>query len=151
MNCDSTACSHSISHNYEDVIVGATNQCCITSQNSTCLLSRGACRGVSRQLLTKGTCLMPIFVLSYLCLYIRKVKWGSTVLTRERCLQTPKETSFWLPTEDWGVREGLFIVFSARLQREAFKPAVVCGGRDRRNLSLREMLLCLAQGAVSAG
>lgn len=113
--------------------VGATNQCCITSQNSTCRLSRGVCRGVSRQLLAKGTYLTPIFVLSYLCLYIRKVKRGSTVLTRERWLQSPKETSLWLRHEGRRVREGLFLVFSACLQGEAFEPAVCGGGGQEKS------------------
>lgn len=103
------------------------------------------------QSLAKGACWTPMFVLSYICLCVRKVKQGSAILTREWCLQSPSETSPWLPCEGWGVGEGLLIVCSTCLWREALEPAGCGEGRDRRDPSLAEALPCLSQGSASAG
>lgn len=102
------------------------------------------------QSLAKGAYLTPMFVLGYFCLCVRKVKQGSAVLTREWCLQSPRETTPGCHVNGEEC-EGLLVVCRPHLQREALEPAVCGWGRERRNLSLAEALLCLSQGSASAG
>lgn len=125
-------------------LVGATNQCCITSQNSMCRLFRSVCRGVSRQFLAKGTWHPALSWVTFVCVSERSNEDQLFSPGKDACRAQEKPLSVChMKGEECERGSSLFA-------RRGIRTSCMWRG-DRRHVSLAEVLLCLAQGAVSAG